>query len=113
MKTFSEDEIEKAKELQKKKIFSRIVARPDRGSFIHARQCPNGCQSINENVFLVVEPSEGQHQEVWLPTIDECLEICRELKISFAQITDYIHRRRFAEGRERLGIYQLILENIR
>ncbi|MDB5039171.1 MAG: hypothetical protein JWQ35_2699 [Bacteriovoracaceae bacterium] len=110
---FSADEIEKAKEMKRLHLFEKIKLTPQIGSCLFGRHCPQHALPIDEQVFLIIELHESQKDYLWLPTLDETLEITRELKISFSQITDFLHRRRFADGREREGLYQLLIEKLR
>lgn len=111
---FSESEIEKAKELRKLKLTEKLKNFSFReGHYLSTRHAPEGTIAVSENAFLIVEKNKAHDDCVWLPTFDDLLEICRELQVSFSQITDYIHRRRFADGKEREGIYQLLIDKLR
>lgn len=115
---FSESEIEKAKELRrlgfpKARGKDSPVWTPERGHYLSARHCPTGCLEVSESVFLILDP-QPEHQEcVWLPTWDDCLKVAGETQISFSLITDYLHRKRFADSEQRLGLYQLFIEKLR
>ncbi len=112
--TFTEIEIEKAREIKRSKKITPVVNwEPKAGQFIHARHCPEGCQEIQPGVYLIVTPSSALKDQVWLMTIDELLEMAQTLQISFSFITDFIHRRRFADGKVREGIYQILIEKFR
>ncbi len=118
---FTDDEVKLAKELRRlgfpDKPRGQTKSPPanpacQAGQYFWARRCPKGCCPIQENVFMVTESNldDVGSEGVWLPTFDEGLEVARTHGISFAQITDFMHRRRFADGREREGLYQLFLE---
>lgn len=113
---FSSDEIEKAKELKRlgnSNSKKTPVWNPKCGDYVWSRHCPSGARSTSqENVFLIMEAPDAEGL-IWLPTFDQGLEMARHFQISFSQITDYIHRRRFADGREREGLYQLLIEHLR
>lgn len=111
---FSESEIEKAKELKRLKLHERIKnfsIQP--GYYLSARECPKGCIEVAPHIFLVVSTVDPDASFLWLPTFDNLIEATRDLKISFSQITDYLHRRRFADVNEREGVYQLLIEKLR
>lgn len=110
---FSVDEIEKAKELKRHQLREKTKLSPRRGSFLYGRHCPKGCSEISEGVHLLIDLDESQAQYIWLPTLDECLELSKSLNLNFSLITDYLHRKRFADGREREGLYQLLIERLR
>ena len=116
MSFFSEDEIEKAKTLRDKKIYERARMAPRRHSVFFNRNLPSGVIALSETCFIISDDSlfdDIAAKSLWLPSFDEALEGLRHLDISFAQITDYIHRKRYADGRERLGLYQLLIETLR
>ncbi|MBN8555261.1 MAG: hypothetical protein J0L93_07445 [Deltaproteobacteria bacterium] len=120
---FSEAEVEKAKELKrlhwKKKLTPenlKLVEElfPRIGNYLWSRECPEGCiATSSEQIFLVIEKKEAQGENLWLPTFDELLKLSRLFSVSFAQTTDFMHRRRFADGREREGLLQLLIEKLR
>jgi hypothetical protein len=110
---FSESEIQKAKELKKLRLEEKAELAPTAGSFLFGRHCPEACVQIDGQVFLLIDEKFDSSAYVWLPTFDELLAISRKLKISFSFVTDFLHRRRFADGREREGIYQLLIERLR
>jgi hypothetical protein len=113
---FTESEIEKAKELRRLKLQNQLAEKNfvlGPGHYISARECPTGCIEIHPQVFLIVGEWDTNANVIWLPTIDDLLEITTHMKISFSLITDYLHRRRFADGKEREGIYQLLIEKLR
>ncbi len=116
MPLFSDEELQKAKELRDKKLIDRSGLSPSVGSFVFSKS-PLTMTVALENDFHVivriVDATSVEDHGLWLPTLDEALHIARQLKISFAQITDYIHRKRYADGRERLGVYQLLIESLR
>ncbi len=109
---FSEDEIEKCKEL--KKLGLQKNWSPKAGQYVHARECPDACSEISAGVFLIQSPTAISPTEIlWLPTFDDLLTETKRLKITFSQVTDYLHRRRFADKNEREGVYQLLIEQLR
>jgi hypothetical protein len=110
---FSADEIEKAKELKKIRFQEKTTTTPQVGSYLFARHAPAHCIAVAEQIFLITERDESQKDCVWLPSFDELLEASRKMNISFSMITDYLHRKRFADGREREGLSQLLLERLR
>lgn len=110
---FSESEVEKAKELKRLKLADRAKIIFEIGNYFWGRQCPTGYVQVGENIFLLTGSLDDNANLVWLPTFDEILRLTPALGISFSQITDYLHRRRFADGREREGLYQLLIEKLR
>jgi hypothetical protein len=112
--SFTEEEISKSKELKKFGFFERLrPLEPTLGSYLFGRNCPKGCIPVQESIFLIVERDESQNNLLWMPQFDELLEMARKLGVSFSLITDFLHRRRFADGKEREGVYQLFLERFR
>lgn len=110
---FSDAEIEKAKELKKYHLQEKMKCSPKRGSYLFVRHAPEKTVRIADQIFLITEEDESQKDCVWLLNFDELLEIAREQKISFSFITDFLHRKRFADGREREGFYQILIERLR
>lgn len=110
---FSDAEIEKAKELKKLNLVKKSNHSPQVGSFIWSRSDLEGCVLLGDQVYLIVSLNDRGSDLIWLPTFDELLEVSRSLQISFSMITDYLHRRRFADGREREGLYQILIERLR
>jgi hypothetical protein len=106
---WSEKEIELAKELKR----LGLEWTPRRGHYVFARHCPAGCLEIAESVFLVADVTDELTDFVWLPTFDDLLEVARTKDVSFSFITDFCHRRRFADRAEREGFYQLLVERMR
>lgn len=110
---FTSEEIEKANELARLRFFDKVKIRPAIGSYLTGRKLCAGCVALDEPIFLIVSLDPEQEKLLWLPTWEEALEMTRELKLSFSLITDFLHRRRFADGREREGLYQLLIERAR
>jgi len=115
---FTEAEIEKAKELKrlgfpKQKGKDGPLWTPQRGHYLHTRHCPPGCVEVSPTVFLITEPNAEHADTTWLPTFEDCLEIARQTQITFSLITDYLHRKRFADTEPRLGLYHLFIEKWR
>ena len=115
---FSEEEIEKARELKrlgfpKERGKQSPVWTPQRGHYLASRHCPTGCIEVASGVFLVIDPHAEQTAAVWLPTLEDCFEVARQTQISFSYVTDYLHRKRFADSAERIGVYQLFIEKLR
>ena len=116
---FTDSEIEKAKELKRLKLQDRIENfSMGAGRYFWARENwakenSNSSIQIQSQIFLAVENLEVGPHFIWMPTFDDLLEIAPQLQITFSQITDYLHRRRFADGREREGLYQLLIEKLR
>ncbi len=116
---FTESEIEKARELKRLKFPTAKFAKSPTpwvaksGHYVFARHCPEGCQSVQEQVHLVISPRAELEDTVWLPRMDDLLEVAKNHQVSFSQITDYLHRKRFADKNEREGLYQLFIELLR
>jgi hypothetical protein len=110
---FSEAEIEKLKELKRLKIYERLSFQPTIGSWIFFSDKLDNAFQVAENTYILLSSSEVPDRAIWLFTFDEILRAAHELKISFSQVTDYIHRKRYADGREREGLYQLLIETLR
>ena len=108
---FSESEIEKCKEL--KKLGFQKSWQPQVGQYLWSRQTPQGCKQISEQIHLIVDALPELQSELWLPRFDDLIEVCRSRMISFSKITDYMHRRRFADNNEREGLYQLLIDEMR
>lgn len=109
--TFSEAEIAHAKEL--KRLGFGQDWKPLAGQYLFARHCPEGCIEIAPQIHLVMQPSPSMTENVWLPRMDDLLVEAKNRKISFSQITDFLHRRRFADRAEREGLMQLFIELLR
>jgi hypothetical protein len=109
--TFSETEIAHAKEL--KRLGFAQNWKPVAGHYLSSRHCPEGCIEIEAQVHLVIQPSPSMTDEVWLPRMDDLLLEAKNRKISFSQITDFLHRRRFADRAEREGLMLLLIELLR
>ena len=109
---FTDDEISKAKELERLKVFDVFLkSEPLLGSYVRARLCPKGClETPQAEVFLVVDQKLSGESLSLLPSFDQLLKVAKVRNISFSQITDYLHRRRFADGKEREGLMQLLIE---
>jgi len=107
--SFSETEIQIAKELKR----LGIALEPKRGRYLSSRHCPEGCIEIAPQVFMIIDPLETQKDAIWLPTFDELLELAKKSDMSFSFITDFIHRRRFADRNEREGLMQAFIEKLR
>ena len=108
---WTESEIDLARKLQLKGLETKASLRPQIGSCLLTKS-PSPHLPLGDGIVLVTHESLPE-KYTWLPSLDEALQICRTLHISFAQITDYIHRKRYADGREREGVYQLLLEVLR
>jgi len=110
--SFSESEIEKCREL--KRLGLHRLWHPAVGQFIVAKSPLEGTQGASEATAIIIDAEAvDRDAAIWLPTFDDLLQICRELKISFSQMTDYLHRRRFADQNEREGVYQLLIETLK
>ncbi len=107
---YTEAEIAGIKELRKLRVIT-LPDRPAKGDYLYARNCPPGSAETSQaQIFVVLEITSETADCLWLPRFDDLLSIARERKITFSQITDFIHRRRFADGREREGLIQLLIE---
>lgn len=115
---FTDSEIEKFNQLKKLKLQERANCAPRAGSFFiiktqQAKTPHDSFARLSEDVYVMLLPSQIPDSALWLLTFDELLSAARNLNVSFSQITDYIHRKRFADGREREGLCQLLIESLR
>lgn len=110
---FLDTEIEKLKELKRMKLYERISLKPQVGSYLFSNESLPSAIRLTDSIYIISSPAEIPERAIWLLTLDEILAATRELRISFSQVTDYIHRKRYADGREREGVYQLLIEALR
>jgi len=108
---FSESEISLSKEL--KRLGFQREWTPSVGQYLNARHCPPGCQEVSEGVHLILEALPSLRDELWLPRLDDLLTEAKKRNISFSQITDFLHRRRYADRAEREGLLTLFIELLR
>lgn len=112
---FRSEEIEKARELKKLQFPKKWLPnwKPEVGHYFWSRKAQEGTQAISEDILLVVSPHSSHEDLVWLPTFDDLLRYSKDLGISFSMVTDFLHRRRMADGKEREGFYVLLIERLR
>lgn len=111
---YTTEEIEKLKELKRLKTLDRLQKSPfEAGALVFSKYPPQNALRLEENIYVLTAPAPSQEDFLWLPSLDDLLVIASELQISFSQITDFLHRRRFADGKERLGVLQLLIETSR
>ncbi len=109
-----QDELKILKELKRVQFFEKIKPLgPRKGSFVFSKHPLQNCAELGEHVYVLLTDKIEDTEFLWIPHFEELLEVARAQNISFSLITDFIHRKRFADGKEKFGVYQLLLERFR